>query len=315
MKTLSIDNREFVKASVLARELGYTSDYIGQLCRGKKVTAKLVGRTWYVDRTSLTEHKRNRYKKTSPKEEAHVSHVNVTAKEEDTTKVPVAIKSSSTISDRNFYTRVRQQPMSHRYDEDESDLIPLIKQTHKKLQVGLAEAKNIAISSHTEQLTFQAEERKPLRFSGSLTVAEVEDILPDDGSAEELKNHPDLPKKPTTKKEAKHQKPKRETRSLKMTSSPQRAQSVTVNLASFKTRVAVKKQFQEAVSDPTTVQLAPTMVVTNYRYSMLVACVTASFVVLLLLGLELQVTSTQEVVVHAYSFTVEDLLAAVYGSK
>ena len=62
MEVLNVGGKEYVKASVIARELGYTADYVGQLCRGRKVNAKLVGRSWYVDRDSMGLHKEGRYR-------------------------------------------------------------------------------------------------------------------------------------------------------------------------------------------------------------------------------------------------------------
>ena len=38
---------------------GYTSDYIGQLCRAGKLTCQMVGRTWFVGEESLVSHKEN----------------------------------------------------------------------------------------------------------------------------------------------------------------------------------------------------------------------------------------------------------------
>ena len=35
---------------------GYSSDYIGQLCRSKKIDGVLVGKTWFVTETSLKDH-------------------------------------------------------------------------------------------------------------------------------------------------------------------------------------------------------------------------------------------------------------------
>lgn len=57
METLVLDGKEFVKASKAARDLGYTSDYVGQLCRSGAITAHLVGRTWYVHFDELSGHK------------------------------------------------------------------------------------------------------------------------------------------------------------------------------------------------------------------------------------------------------------------
>src|SRR3989344_638744 len=54
------DGKEYISASRAAKKIGYASDYIGQLCRAKKVPGQLIGRTWYVDFASLTEHKKNR---------------------------------------------------------------------------------------------------------------------------------------------------------------------------------------------------------------------------------------------------------------
>ncbi len=57
MEVLVLDGKEFVKASKAAKELGYASDYVGQLCRGGKIAAHLVGRTWYVNKLELSSHK------------------------------------------------------------------------------------------------------------------------------------------------------------------------------------------------------------------------------------------------------------------
>ena len=35
---------------------GYTSDYIGQLCRGGKLDSRMIGNTWYITRESLEKH-------------------------------------------------------------------------------------------------------------------------------------------------------------------------------------------------------------------------------------------------------------------
>lgn len=57
METLVLDGKSYVKASKAAKELGYATDYVGQLCRGGKVDAHLIGRTWYVNQEELGTHK------------------------------------------------------------------------------------------------------------------------------------------------------------------------------------------------------------------------------------------------------------------
>ncbi|KKU92708.1 MAG: hypothetical protein UY25_C0008G0009, partial [Candidatus Yanofskybacteria bacterium GW2011_GWC1_48_11] len=54
------DGKEYISAVRAAEKIGYASDYIGQLCRAKKIPGQLMGKSWYVDFASLVEHKKNR---------------------------------------------------------------------------------------------------------------------------------------------------------------------------------------------------------------------------------------------------------------
>ena len=53
MDELQISGKRFISSRRIARDNGYTADYIGQLIRGGKVTGQKVGRAWYVDATSF----------------------------------------------------------------------------------------------------------------------------------------------------------------------------------------------------------------------------------------------------------------------
>lgn len=53
MDELQISGKRFISARRIARENGYTSDYIGQLIRGGKIVGQKVGRAWYVDSASF----------------------------------------------------------------------------------------------------------------------------------------------------------------------------------------------------------------------------------------------------------------------
>ncbi|MEK7527262.1 MAG: hypothetical protein AAB537_02525, partial [Patescibacteria group bacterium] len=50
--------KKFITSKKAALLFGYTQDYIGQLCRGEKVDARRIGRTWYVCEQSILEHKK-----------------------------------------------------------------------------------------------------------------------------------------------------------------------------------------------------------------------------------------------------------------
>src|SRR3989344_7138226 len=55
---------EYISASRASKLSGYSSDYIGQLCRAKKIPGQLIGRTWFVDMAVLQEYKRSKIQDT-----------------------------------------------------------------------------------------------------------------------------------------------------------------------------------------------------------------------------------------------------------
>lgn len=57
MDELVIDGQTYVSTKQAAKDTGYAKDYVGQLCREGRVTARLVGRSWYVLASSIREHR------------------------------------------------------------------------------------------------------------------------------------------------------------------------------------------------------------------------------------------------------------------
>jgi len=55
--SIFFNDKEYISASRAGEKIGYSSDYIGQLCRSGRASGKLVGRTWYVEYESLVYHK------------------------------------------------------------------------------------------------------------------------------------------------------------------------------------------------------------------------------------------------------------------
>lgn len=55
-QSLFFDGKEYVSSKRASEISKYTKDYVGQLCRGNKLKARLVGRNWYVDLGSLRTH-------------------------------------------------------------------------------------------------------------------------------------------------------------------------------------------------------------------------------------------------------------------
>lgn len=183
MEEVIFDGKEYVKASVLAKRFRYTADYLGQLCRGKKVDARLVGRAWYINLDSLNHHRDARYK---------TSTIKVVEKE-GTEEVSISKKSSS-----NYLSRIEVEPILKKktvsifknkkngalsefpvkYESDEYSLIPRVNRAavSKDIHVYAAGAEKIRIHKEGSAVTsFRAEELPEVFLRGTLKVAGLEE--------------------------------------------------------------------------------------------------------------------------------------------
>lgn len=118
MEHISINGEKFVKASSIARELGYTADYVGQLCRGEKVEAQLVGRSWFVSEEGLRAHKRDRYRSTASKSK------------EALRETKSEINTPSLRAPSHFYKGVTSSSVN--YETDQEDLLPTVQEKTTK---------------------------------------------------------------------------------------------------------------------------------------------------------------------------------------
>ena len=57
MDEILIGEKKYVSSKQAAKMTGYAKDYIGQLCREGRVSARLVGRSWYVLETAIKDHR------------------------------------------------------------------------------------------------------------------------------------------------------------------------------------------------------------------------------------------------------------------
>ena len=57
MDELIIGEKKYISSKQAAKVTGYAKDYIGQLCREGRVSARLVGRSWYVLESALHDHR------------------------------------------------------------------------------------------------------------------------------------------------------------------------------------------------------------------------------------------------------------------
>ncbi len=103
------------RASMLT---GYARDYIGQLCRSKKVNARLIGRNWYLLEEGLLDHKNfTRRKRFKPEAFAHHEKKHVFISEN---RLNIQRKLADSI-------RIREDSFSSEVEAYEGPLIPQIK--------------------------------------------------------------------------------------------------------------------------------------------------------------------------------------------
>jgi len=200
MKTVVLDGVQYTKSTTLAEEFGYTSDYLGQLCRAKKVDARLVGRTWFVNPDSLHEHKEGAQQKPSTTDDLKVKsrpadtasnvkihRINVDAPLKNKTVKLVTKNARVEWGPADSDTKmVHHQSIS--YDRDTENLMPslskstderepddssenITSQSKKYLRVEPALAKKLKIKTiKKKQTSFKSTELPDVALSGKLAI-------------------------------------------------------------------------------------------------------------------------------------------------
>lgn len=148
MEEISVNGEIYTKASVLAKNFGYTSDYVGQLCRSGQVKATLVGRSWYVNEDSMREHRKGRYRSSAAKSKDHL-------RQEIENRV---VKSGS--------IPAKTHAIKSRYESDESDLFPILKKPAAENEpvVSVVEEK---VAENKDKIE---DERLPIRQEGQVRI-------------------------------------------------------------------------------------------------------------------------------------------------
>lgn len=182
MDALDFDGKRYVKISSAARETGYTSDYIGQLCRAKKIDAKLVGRTWYVHFDELHSHQRTRGRSSHEKARKAVKE-HLLAGNEQETNIPIHIAHSSSVPEY----RKRIVNAEIRYHNDDRELLPRTSAIHLSLPNDIPNNKAEEISISSEQklkieesdgtpVAFKKTEKPEIKWNGTIVVEPLEDV-------------------------------------------------------------------------------------------------------------------------------------------
>jgi hypothetical protein len=184
MDEVTIGGIKYLPASKLAKEYRYTSDYIGQLCRSKKIDAQLVGRSWYVNPESLLNHKKSRYSSkpalsTKTKKDEVVEEVKIRIEPvlKKTTVRSIQNTSLNALPKNNFAKRIDWKPL--RYEIDESDLLPPLKREIEpvSLKVDLADSSDISIKSSVKTTILVPDELPVVSLKGTIKITSLDEYF------------------------------------------------------------------------------------------------------------------------------------------
>ena len=188
MQKISFGNKEYVKASQIAKQFRYTQDYVGQLCRNKKVDARLVGRTWYVEPDSVAAYRKTKH--STQKSTATKVALNTQSKRNPNPKSVAAVPRSKTLkSTQRPAASSSATPVTYSTDSEVS--IPIVRKAEGTQSLTVASDSNkktpepepasakkpiqkIKIKKSGSQKTnFTTEKMPEISLSGKLKVKET----------------------------------------------------------------------------------------------------------------------------------------------
>ena len=188
MQKISFGNKEYVKASAIAKRFRYTQDYVGQLCRNKKVDARLVGRTWYVEPDSVAAYRKTKH--STQKSTATKVALNTQSKRNPNPKSVAAVPRSKTLkSTQRPATSSSATPVTYSNDSEVS--IPIVSKAEGTRSLKVTSGSNkkapeteptpakkptqkIKIKkSGSEKTNFKTEKMPEISLSGKLKVKET----------------------------------------------------------------------------------------------------------------------------------------------
>jgi len=182
MDTVILDGVQYIKATEAAKQFDYTSDYVGQLCRGKKVVARLVGRTWFVNPESLQEHKdgaRPGKPKTAADDanEPQDAAESVTINRRDVEPVLTGKATRSLQSE----PAAPESPTTRsvRYETDAESLYPPLQKSPsgkppRRLAIEYHNGRRVKVKGPKKQARFAPTDLPDVALSGTLEVTEIE---------------------------------------------------------------------------------------------------------------------------------------------
>ena len=162
MEVLVLDGKNYVKASKAARELGYATDYVGQLCRSGQIDAHLIGRTWYVNQDELGNHKVEKKRISRVKAREYAKRTIEEFKKEKEKKLNTA------------------KNIDIQYENDSEELIPTVRKLDIQKETRIPKIIDQTIEKRPKQSYTIENEGDRVQLSGDIAIVDVTDGEIDD---------------------------------------------------------------------------------------------------------------------------------------
>jgi hypothetical protein len=182
MQEVVLDGVTYTKAAAAAKQFKYTSDYIGQLCRAKKLDARLVGRTWYVNTDSLATYQAA---KSSASNSESVKSQAASPAEDTAHSVKINRKRVepvlATKTAKQLYgtqEAATSRTVNVSYSVDDAHLIPKIRTVDappRYVPLTPAGGQSLPVDHSESSTSFSPEELPDVALSGGVTVTDIPD--------------------------------------------------------------------------------------------------------------------------------------------
>lgn len=180
MDRVILDGVVYTKASLIAKNFKYTADYVGQLCRNKRVDARLVGRTWFINELSLLEHRKNKYTNIQGRDKGKIPYETDLHSPRRAIVFPVlSAKSTKFMGNSGNRHNIPQKRLNISYEIDDEFLIPtLTKKKYpapKEIRIVQAGAERVRVKGEDSQMSFLPTEIPEVSLSGKLKIISLSD--------------------------------------------------------------------------------------------------------------------------------------------
>lgn len=161
MEVLELDGKRYVKASKAARHAGYTTDYVGQLCRSGKVDAHLIGRSWYVDADQLGTHRVEKKR-----------NARIKARKQAREAIKLAVQEKTEQENKTHEKRFLAHAAT--FEPDESALIPEVRKLAIEQDVPKPQKVTASATQEREEPYELENAGEKVLMEGSLTIVDLD---------------------------------------------------------------------------------------------------------------------------------------------